>query len=105
MMKIDPDNMQEHMRQKWKEYVVKNPEKRRAQRRRYYEKHYEVLLQKSQTYKKNNLDKYKEYATKSAMKNLTKTKCKCGCLVRPDYLKKHMKTNKHLDLMNATGKI
>ena len=70
-------------------YRENNKEKVQEQSKRKYEKHKEAYLQKQKEYRENNKDRIKE-------RDSEKIICECGCEVRKDGLRRHIKTQKHI---------
>ena len=59
----------------------------------YYENNKDEQIKKQQVYYENNKEKILE-------KWKTKITCDCGCIITKVYLKKHLLSNKHLELIN-----
>ena len=73
----------ENNKEKVKEYKRNHYQENREKAKVYYIKHYQ-----------ENRDKISE-------KNKIKVMCDCGCEIRKDKLVRHMKTKKHIKLMNT----
>ena len=71
-----------------------NKEKYDETSKKYYEKNKEDILLKHKEYQKNNRVKLEE---NYGMKIL----CECGCHIRKDGIRDHLKTKKHNKLMEA----
>ena len=69
-----------------------NKEKYRETDKKYYEENKEKILLRKREYDKNNRETIE---AKQGMKIM----CECGCHIRRDGLKDHLKTKKHTKLM------
>ena len=88
--------------------IVKNPILTNEERIEYQSKYLENTKEYRQNYHKNyyeeNKDKLKENSNNNYHKNkgklLEKVICECGCEVIKMGMRRHLKTKKHIDLMN-----
>ena len=64
----------------------------------YYQDNKEIIKDNVKKYRENNKEKINK-------KKKEKITCECGCECRKDYLTKHLKTRKHIDLMNKKNNI
>jgi len=90
------------------EYQQDNKEKICERKQKYKESHRDEIKTKSKEYYDNNkiiiIEKRKEYYENN--KNIIAERCKekiiceCGCEIRKDNLKRHMKSTKHLEKIN-----
>jgi len=108
MMKLDPERMQEYRREKQREWITLNPEKKKAYSKADYIKNRERCLRNSRKfrekhpeYSKEWKERNKEYTKAYDAKRLEKVVCECGCSVARMHLRTHQKTKKHDKLINA----
>ena len=100
---------EEEMKERDKEYYENNKEILSEKKKEYYENNKEIINEKRKEYYENNKEiiheKEKEYREKNKekieAKQGMKITCACGCQVRKDSLKDHLKTKKHKKLMEA----
>ena len=83
LRKINEDLRLKHILQQRREYYAKNKEKELLNRKTYREKHKEKIEQKSGE----------------------KVLCECGAKVRRDYMRKHLNTKTHLELLKEKEKV
>ena len=95
--KIIPDRTPKEWRddnmEKQKEYRENNKEKIKKKFIEWYENNKDKQIEKNMIYYENNREKILE-------KWKTKITCECGCIITKLYLKKHLISDKHLNLMN-----
>ena len=76
-----------------KNYREEHKEEKQEYNRNYYENHREEILEQQREY----WDQHKEEKNK---KRREKVECDCGLEIRKDGLETHIKTQKHINLMN-----
>jgi len=74
-----------------KQYRIDNKEKKK----KYYKDNKEKLTEYHKQYYNDNKERRREY-------DKQKIKCECGCDIRKDYIFKHRKTKKHINLIQHT---
>ncbi len=84
------------------EYVNDNKDKIKAKRTEYYDNNRNEIIEKAKEYQKHNKERKQElhkirYINKIGVKCI----CDCGCSITLGCKKRHEKTKKHLDLMDA----
>ena len=106
-------NSEEYQKEYYKEYNEKwrinNKEKYKEQKKRYCQKNKEKMKEYNRTHYQENKEKMKEYykeyykenKNEISEKNKVKVLCDCGCDVVKKSLSRHIKTRKHIDLMNT----
>lgn len=77
-----------------KQWLLNNPDKKRAMDKRRYEKHLNSILEQKKDYYENNKEDICE-------KMKEKTICECGCEVRLNGLSRHKRSAKHIKLMES----
>ena len=90
-----------------KEYNAKNKETISKQMKVYYSDNKERFSEKTKEYRAKNKEtiskRNKKYYMENKEKNEAKAAviitCECGCIVRKDFIYKHRKTQKHINLM------
>jgi len=103
-------NNTELWREKARNYRAKNREKLAKRNREYYKENKEKITERKKLYTENNKDKIiasrKIYAERPDIKERIKQQrknrkvfCICGIEYCKDYLKVHLKTQKHFDLL------
>jgi len=75
-------------------YYQKNKEKLQKQHKIYYENNKEWIAEKKNIY-------MAEYREKNKEKIKTPIKCECGILCLPNNMTRHIKTKKHISLMET----
>jgi len=79
-------------------------EQKQEYQQNYYEKNKDNIKEKASKYREINRDKYKNYyeenKDKIIKKALEKVTCECGCMIVKNYLLRHQKSPKHINLMN-----
>ena len=97
--------------EKKKEYYEDNKEiileKRKEYKKGYYEDNKETILEKKKEYYEENkeiiAERNKRYYEENKEiineKRKEKVECDCGCIIRKDELVRHLKTQRHKDLM------
>ena len=88
--KLYHENNKEKVKEQKKLYHENNRDKILEKHKKYYENNKKQLIEYSITYRLNNRDKLKEKIT-----------CECGCDVVKRNISRHMKSKKHIDLMNT----
>ena len=109
-------NSEEYWKNYHTEYRENNKEHHNEYNKKYYENNKEQIIEsnkkwyennkdKIKVYRKTNKDKISEYKIKHYKNNIDKLKekitCVCGCYVVKRHLSEHMKTKKHIKLMNT----
>ena len=92
--KLYYQNNKQSVKERIKRCTENNKEKYDETSKKYYEKNKEDILLKHKEYQKNNRVKLEE---NYGMKIL----CECGCYIRKDGIRDHLKTKKHNKLMEA----
>jgi hypothetical protein len=95
-------------KEKIKEYCKNNKEIIKEYQKKYYEKNREIIKEYQNEYCKNNKEiikeKAKEYREKNKeyLKEKRKEKiiCECSCEIRKSDISRHLKTQKHINLMS-----
>jgi hypothetical protein len=82
------------IKEQCKVYRQKNVDKIKEQKKLYREIYKDKIKESRKNYYEINKDKIKEYSSQ-------KIKCDCGCEIRKDFLIKHQKTKKHLELLKV----
>jgi hypothetical protein len=86
-----------------KEYQVNNKEKISKNKAEYHINNKEKLNEKSKKHYENNKEKYKEYIVNNKEKinkrEREKITCECGSIISKKCIPKHIKSKKHLKLM------
>jgi hypothetical protein len=93
-----------------KEYAIKNKETIKEYKRNYHLLNRDAVLNKAKEYRENNPEQKKESDRVYRLNNLDKIKerktapyiCECGCTIQWDKKARHLKTKKHLTLINET---
>lgn len=105
--KFYKDN-KEHVLETIKKYREENKEEIKTKHKEYYEKNKEEIYKKSKEHKATKADEIKEYMKEYHLKNKEKAtarantiiKCECGLDIKKGYRSEHIKTKKHIDLIN-----
>ena len=79
-------------------YYEENKEQINRRHKEYYEQNKSKLQQKQKI-------KYEENKTEINDKRKEIIACECGCFIQKWHLSRHMKTAKHIELLNAKTKI
>ena len=79
-------------------YYEENKEQINRRHREYYEQNKAKLQQKQKI-------KYEENKTEINDKRKEIIECECGCLIQKWHLSRHMKTVKHIELLNTKTKL
>ena len=79
-------------------YYEENKEEINRRHREYYEQNKAKLQQKQKI-------KYEENKTEINDKRKEIIECECGCLIQKWHLSRHMKTVKHIELLNTKTKL
>jgi hypothetical protein len=85
---------------KIKEYIKINKDKIKEVRKEYYETNKDKIKEYKKQHYETNKDKIKEKYETNKDKINEKTFCVCGCEMFKRSLNRHMKRQKHIDLMN-----
>jgi len=94
---VQPKTGYERRQETCRRYVEKNREKIAERMKTYRENHHEKILEQNRAYKQSNREKIQEQGKSYQSKRIT---CECGCdLVRHD-LSKHLRTLKHMQLLD-----
>ena len=88
---------QEKIREKAKQDRMNNLQKFKEKAKKCYEKNKETILENAKIYYENNKERI-------SIKGKENTICDCGCEIRLDDLKRHLKSQKHSDLINEVKK-
>ena len=96
-----------------KEYREKNKKVIAEKKQVYHKKNKEVIKEKKDIYYQNNkeiyLEKAKEYRENNKEQIVEKRKeimtCECGCILTKDSLRKHIKTQTHIKLIEEKNNI
>ena len=107
--KVYYEKNKEYHKEYRKVYNENNKEKISENKKVYYENNKEKISENKKVYNENNkdkiLEKAKVYREKNKDKILEKAKvkvlCVCGCEIRKSNITTHIKTKKHIDLMNT----
>jgi hypothetical protein len=96
-------NNKDAIREHEKEYYQKNKDSISEKKKEYREKNKDILKEYYHNRKEIILEHKKEYYIKNKEmlleKGSEKITCVCGCVTRKDTLTRHMKTQKHLNLL------
>ena len=92
--KLYYQNNKQYVKERIKIWIENNKEKYDETARKYYENNRQNILLKGKEYRQINRVKIEE---NYGMKIL----CECGCHIRKDSLRNHLKTKKHNKLMEA----
>ena len=103
------EDNKEHLKQKKKDYQLENKQKIQEYKKQYRAENHETITKNMQMWREKNRDKINEDRNQYYYKNKDKIletmsikiTCECGCIMRNDVLKRHQKTQKHIDLMNS----
>ena len=79
------------------EYYIDNKEIMNIKHRKYYSEHAEQIKQNKKEYRENLSEDKKKAVHDRKREKIT---CICGCITARSDIAKHMKTKKHIDLMN-----
>lgn len=79
--------------EKQNQYYTNNKDICNTKKKEHYEEHKSERINKQKQYYLENADKIKQ-------KHKEKTKCECGCIINRYFLKKHQNTQKHLEKVN-----
>lgn len=82
-----------------KEYREENKDKKKEYDKIYSENNKDKISKQKKEYNDENKDKLKEYYEKNKYKMYENITCVCGCNLTKNNLNKHLKTQKHTDLM------
>ena len=74
-----------------------NKELVREQDKVYRQNNKEKIKEQTKQYRENNKERIKEY-------NKNKVVCECGCEINKSHISRHIKTQKHIDIMNVKTK-
>ena len=91
-----------------KEYAIKNKETIKEYKHNYHLLNRDAVLSKAKEYRENNPEQKKESNRVYRLNNLDKIKerktapytCECGCIIQVDKKARHLKSKKHLRLVN-----
>jgi hypothetical protein len=83
----------EKKREYQKEHYKNNKEKVKEYHKEHYKNNKETIAEKGKEYQKKNKEIINE-------KRKEKVQCECGCEIRNDFLSKHRKSKKHIELMS-----
>ncbi len=87
-------------------YRIENADVIKEKKKKYRIENAEMIKEKAKIFRINNIDKKKEidkeYYEKNKVKILEKITCECGCEINKCSLLRHLKTTKHINLMNTT---
>jgi hypothetical protein len=89
----------ENNKDKIKEYRESNKDKIKEVKKEYYKTNKDKIKEIKKEWYENNKDKIKEYYETNKNKILEKIKCGCGCEVPKCHLNRHMKSQKHMNIM------
>ena len=92
-MVIPNRTVQEHS----KDYYIKNKTILNAKHQEYYEQHSEYIKEHKKEYRNNMSEEQKKKTHERKREKIT---CECGCITARSDIAKHMKTPKHINLMN-----
>jgi len=84
-----------------KEYKVNNKEKISERKQEYYINNKKKISERKQEYYINNKEKKKEYYEKNKQKLQEKIMCDCGSMISRNNISIHIKTKKHIKLMQS----
>ena len=76
-------------------------ENRKESRQEYYVKHKGKIADQSKEWYKNNKENRKEKYENNKENILEKITCECGCVICKSFLNRHMKTQKHQDIISS----
>ena len=85
-------------KEKLREFYKENKEKIAAQQKEYYNKNKEKCTQYQNEYDK---ERYKQNKEKISERYKEKITCECGCILTKYNLTKHIRSTKHINLMNG----
>ena len=86
-------NNKEHHNKMNKDRYEANKDKVLEQQREYYNKNKQMILEREKKYREKNKETIKQYKNK-------KIACDCGCEIAQGNKTRHMKSQKHKDLMD-----
>jgi hypothetical protein len=94
------------IREQYKIYRENNFEKIKLTKKEYYENNADKIKEQTKLYRENNKDKITEYEKTRIRdddhykKLKEKITCECGCILRKNGLPRHLKSKKHIELLN-----
>ena len=88
-----------------KVYYENNKENHKEYSKYYYENNKEKIIEKKKIYRNNNKEKIiensKDYYENNKEKIKEKIECECGCKIRKSDLARHMKSQKHQEIISS----
>ena len=92
-----------------KEYDKNNKKQHTEQHKKYYQENIDKVKEKKKLYRENNKNKisekdkkyYQENKSIISEKRKVTVLCVCGCEIRKSDISRHMKSKKHIKLMNT----
>mgnify|MGYP003647222651 FL=1 len=97
--KIWCENNKEKVKKQKKDYKEKNKIKVKQQSKEYFINNKEKINQQNMDYYEQNKEKLNQQRREEYRKNSEKIKCDCDCIISKNTLRKHIKTKKHLQIM------
>ena len=91
--RVNYANNKEHYKKMNKDRYEANKEEVLEQQREYYNKNKQMILEREKKYREKNKETIKQYKNK-------KIACDCGCEIAQGNKTRHMKSQKHKDLMD-----